>query len=431
MLLYRPIHRSPRRTSWAIGLLSGLAVLNLAGCDGRWLPSWAGDGAPRSSLAAGADEIGPDRVVAQGVLQPRGGVLAVMAMPGDRVVRVAVREGDAVKPGDLLIELESRRAKEIELDVARTQLNEGRDRMRAEQDAANAKLQVAKTQLEQAKSQLRQSRNKLAIAEGEGGSLDLMRRAAELGQRKLDRLQSATDDPSTTRLVSDNRLEEESLKISETRAQYETAHSEANDAIAAGTIAIEMAKQEINAAEMTIVAARASGAIGALEKKIQLLDLNLETARLTSPTAGRVLAVKAMPGQATTTMPLLHLADTSNMICVAEINVADLNRIRPGQTAKITGPGLAVPLSGTVERIHQMIAPPALPNPFPMASVDRFTAEVTIAISDEFTEIAANRIALQVEVVIQTDGNSDSAKVATSDSTADSAADSAATTPVP
>lgn len=343
------------------------------------------------------------RVVAQGILRPLGGVLSVMAPPGDRVQSVAVQEGQEVSAGDLLIELESRRARLVELDVAQTKLAEGKARLKAEKAAAEAKLQVARTRLAQAESQLLQSQNKLAIAEGEGGSLDLLRRAAELGQRKLDRLRSAANDPSTTRLVSDNKLEEESLRISETRAQFETALSDANDALTSGELSVQAAKQEIIAAERTIEAAEAGGALGALEKQIELLELSLATTRLTSPTDARILSVDAMPGQATTTMPLLHLANTSEMTCVAEVNVADLERIHAGQTVRMTSPGLSEPLTGLVKRVHQMIVAPALPNPFPMAPVDRFTAEVTIAISPESAAAAAERISLQVEVTIETE----------------------------
>lgn len=399
----------PACCGWAPVAVLVLLTAIPAGCNRDGSGPWSNPAKPTSQRDR-QDDSQPrprgERVVAQGTLQPRGGVLSVMAPPGDRVLSVAVTEGQEVAAGDLLVELESRRVRLVELEVAQTKLAEARARLNAEKAAAQAKLQVARTRLAQAESQLLQSKNKLAIAEGEGGSIDLLRRAAELGQRKLDRLRSAANDPTTTRLVSDNKLEEESLRISETRAQFETALSDANDALKSGELNVQAAKQEIVAAERAIEAAEAGGALGALNKQIELLELSLETTRLTSPTDARILSVETMPGQATTTMPLLHLADTSDMTCVAEVNVADLQRIQPGQTVSMTSPGLSKPLSGMVERVHQMIVAPALPNPFPMAPVDRFTAEVTIAISPEFAAAAAERISLQVEVTIQTEPTS-------------------------
>ncbi|TWT67419.1 multidrug resistance protein MdtN [Allorhodopirellula solitaria] len=374
-----------------------LSAITMAGCDGGVSRFFSGKTSDDRSAVNG-DEARMAFVGAQGQLAPHDGVLAVMAPPGDRVAKIAVQEGAPVAVGDLLVELESLRAKRIELDVAETKLEEGRAQLQAEQASATARLQVAQAKLHQAQTEVQQSRGKLKIAEGTGGRLDLLRRAAEIGQRKLDQLRSASNDPATARLVSENKLEEESLKISETRAQYEAARIDAQDAIETAELSVAAAKQEIVAAEKSMLAAEASGALGSLEKQIDLLRLKVETAQLVSPTAGRILSIETMPGQATTSMPLMHLADTSTMVCIAEINVADLGRVHPGQSAEISSPGLARTLHGTVQRIDPMISTPAMPSPFPMAPVDRYTAKAIIKIAPEDTAAAAERIEMQVEV---------------------------------
>ncbi len=374
----------------------------MVGCDGLVMRYFSGD-AEEDRSGANPDDEAMTFVGAQGQLAPQDGVLAVMAPPGDRVAKITVREGETVSAGDLLLELESLTAKRIELDVAETKLDEGRAQLQAEQASATARLEVAQAKLKQAQTQVEQSRGKLKIAESPGGSLDLLRRAAELGQRKLDQLRSASNDPKTSRLVSENKLDEESLKISETRAQYEAAKIDAQDAIETAELSVAAAKQEIVAAEKSMLAAEASGSLASLEKQIELLRLNVKTAQLVSPTAGRILSIDTMPGQATTTMPLLRLADTSKMVCIAEINVADLGRVRPGQAAEINSPGLSRTLHGTVRRIESMIAAPAMPSPFPMAPVDRYTAKAIIDISPQDVEAAAERIEMQVEVRIVMD----------------------------
>lgn len=380
-----------------------IGVATLVGCDGS-MPAFLSKQPSAKSRASAAmaqqDAALLGNVVAQGKLEPAGGVLALMAPPGDRVARVAVVEGQSVEAGELLVELESLRAKKIELDVAEIKLEEGRARLAAEEAAANARLQVARTKLKQAETQLQQSKGKLQIAESPGGSLELLRRAAELGDRKLDQLRSASTNPSTQRLVSENKLEEESLRISETRAQYETARAEASDAIESAELAVEAARQDIVAAEKSMEAAQASASLQSLEKQIELLRLNLETAHLLSPTSGRILDISATSGQATTTMPLMHLADTGRMVCVAEVNVADLDRLAVGQPAEITSPGLSRTLRGTVSRVHHMIMTPQMPSPFPTAPVDRYTANVTIEIAPEDVAVAAERIQMQVDVTI-------------------------------
>ncbi|TWU18291.1 HlyD family efflux transporter periplasmic adaptor subunit [Allorhodopirellula heiligendammensis] len=414
---FRFIHAPLRTLSCATGKfrvsvfvgVASVTMMAVIGCDGGIAGFFSGQ-PPRDRQATSADEPGLTFVGAQGQLAPQEGVLAVMGPPGDRVAKIAVAEGDMVAAGDLLIELESLRAKKIELDVAETKLEEGRAQFQAEQASATARLQVAQAKLKQARTQVEQSRGKLKIAEGPGGSLDLLRRAAELGQRKLDQLRSASNDPKTARLVSENKLDEESLRISETRAQYEAAKVDAQDAIETAELSVAAAEQEIIAAEKSMLAAKASGSLASLEKQIELLRLYVKAAQLVSPTAGRILSIDTMPGQATTTMPLMHLADTSKMVCIAEINVADLGRIERGQTAEIESPGLARTLHGTVRRIEPMIATPAMPSPFPLAPVDRYTAKVIIEIAPPDTATAAERIEMQVNVRIFMDADNHAAR---------------------
>ncbi len=378
---------------------SVVGAMAIIGCDSG-ISSYFPGGTSHERAGANGDGPAMTFVGAQGQLAPQDGVLAVMAPPGDRVAKIAVTEGDMVSAGDLLVELDSLRAKRIELAIAETRLDEGRAQFQAEQASGTARLQVAQAKLKQAQTQVRQSREKLKIAESQGGSLDLLRRAAELGQRKLDQLRSASNDPKTARLVSENKLDEESLRISETRSRYEAAKVDAQDAIETAELSVAAAEQEIVAAEKAMLAAKASGSLASLEKQIELLRLNVTTAQLVSPTAGRILSIDTMPGQATTTAPLMRLADTSKMVCVAEINVADLGRVEPGQSAEIESPGLARTLHGTLRRIEPMIAAPTMPSPFPMAPVDRYTAKAIIDIAPQDTPVAAERIEMQVEVRI-------------------------------
>lgn len=404
----RFLHASLPSSPFRAGILRSIVFTCLAiwivtatiGCDGRMSSLFQPS---RDRQASGVGDKGMPFVGAQGQLAPQDGVLAVMAPPGDRVAKLAVAVGDSVSVGDLLVELESLQAKRIELGVAETKLEEGRARLQAEQVSATAQLQVAQAKLKQAQIQVEHSRGKLKIAESPGGSLDLLRRAAELGQRKLDQLRSASNDPKTSRLVSENKLDEESLRISESRAQYEGAKVDAQDAIETAELSVAGAEQEIIAAEKAMLAAKAAGSLASLEKQIELLRLNVKTAQLTSPTAGTILSIDTMPGQATSTMPLMHLADTNKMVCIAEINVADLGRVQRGQAAEIESPGLARTLHGTVRRIESMIAAPAMPSPFPMAPVDRYTAKAIIEIDSQDTAAAAERIEMQVEVSILMD----------------------------
>ena len=390
-------------------LLGCLVIVAFSGCD-TIRDGWSSP-TPPPQRAGQATQITMTRVSAQGVLKPKGGVLPLLAPPGDRVARVFVQPDQVVEPGQPLVELESRKMHEIELDVANIKIAEAEKLIAAERAAAEAQLRVARTGLKQAETELQQARQRLKVAEAEGGSLDLLRRAAELGERKWEQLREASDNPSTPRLVTENKLEEEALRASEARANYETRKQEAGEAIQTGELELESARQELEAAELAMAAAEAGQPIDSLKRQVELLQMQVEASRLLSPMRATVLSIDAIVGQATTTMPLMHLADTSEMICEAEVNVGDLPRVSVGQTATITSPGLSQPLRGTVTRIQPTVATPQLANPFPMAPVNRHAAIVIVQIHPEDVQAAAAMLQLQVEVSIDVSNEEQAAEL--------------------
>lgn len=352
------------------------------------------------------------RVMALGTLEPRGGILAVMAAPGDRVAKIYVEPGQDIPAGTLLMDLESLPARQLELTIAQTKLDEAKRRIAAERAAGEAKLQVARSSLQNAESKLSDAQKRLKDSKADGGELNLLKQAADLGQRRLKQLESASRDPARQRLVSENALDTEALKVSEAQARYESASRDAQEAIDEGRFAVESAEQEIRATELSLIAAEQSASLDSLKQQIELLKFNVATSRLVAPTNGRVLRVDATIGTATGVSALMHMADTSNMVCVAEVNVADLARVEVGQTAIITSPAFREPLTGKVRRVQSLIAAPTLASPYPMAAVDRYSADVIIAIESDDSNRASRLIELQVDVEIKAGGSKDSAQVA-------------------
>ncbi|CAD73374.1 conserved hypothetical protein [Rhodopirellula baltica SH 1] len=379
-----------------------------SGCD------WRSASSPTQTVdpSKPAQTVALQRVMALGTLEPRGGILAVMAAPGDRVSKIYVEPGQDVAAGTVLMDLESLPARQLELSIAQTKLDEAKRRIAAERAAGEAKLQVARSSLKQAESKLSDAQKRFKDSKADGGELNLLKQAADLGQRRLRQLESASRDPARQRLVSENALDTEALKVSESQARYESALRDAQEAIDEGRFAVDSAEQEIRATELSLIAAEQSASLESLKQQIELLKFNVATSRLVAPTKGRVLRVDATIGTATGVSALMHMADTSNMVCVAEVNVADLSRVEVGQTATITSPALREPLRGKVQRIQSLIAAPTLASPYPMAAVDRYSADVVIAIDSDDSTSASRLIELQVDVEIKAGGSKESAKVA-------------------
>jgi HlyD family secretion protein len=122
-----------------------------------------------------------------------------------------------------------------------------------------------------------------------------------------------------------------------------------------------------------------------------------------SPIDGKILDIIVRKGDSTTDRPIMIVADTDNMQCLAEVNDSLLQHIVLDENAnprvKITSPAFESAIWGNVVNKGLMISPPSLKNPNPFASVDRRTGTLTIALDDN--ETAAQFVNLQVEVEVE------------------------------
>ena len=343
-----------------------------------------------------------EAIVAQGQLEPAGGVIAIAAPPGDRVQQILVSEGDEVTEGQTLGRLESLEARRAELAVAQTRLDEARAKLQAEQTVADARLEVAAVGLKQAQLQLQQATEQLETAEAEGGRLDLLGQRVELAQNKLSQLQEANRDPAAGRLVNASTLAQQQLEVQQAQADLNAARQEAEAGIAQARLAVEAAQKDLQAAELAVQAAQAGSPIASLEGQVNLLRLQVESTQLVSPIDGTVLAIDVGAGESTSGAPLMRLADTTRMVCRAEVHVAQLPRVQVGARAAITSAALDQPLAGHVQSISRIIGAPRLPNASPLARVDWRSAAVVIEIDPQDAPRAARLVHLQVDVAIAT-----------------------------
>lgn len=395
---------APRPAVLSGGVAGALLVITTAlaaGCE-------RGGGSSESPAEAvslpALEALGEDvrsAVVAQGQLEPAGGVFAIMAPAGDRIVSVEVDEGAAVREDETLAVLQGSQMRQQELAVARVQLEEAKQQAASERRVAEAKLDVADVELKSARLQLSQAKDQFERAEAEGGRLDLLKQRVTLAENKLAQLREAAGDPSAERLVSASTLDQQALEADQARAEWEAARQEFRQRIEVADLAVEAARRELKAAETSIDAGQQAMPLRSLEQQIELLKLQVEAHRLLSPIRGTVLSVDVAEGEATTGAPLMRIADTGKMICRAEVNVADVRRFAVGAKARVSSPALPTTLGGRVRSISRLIGSPQLADPYPMAQVDWRSAEVIIDIDEQDAAVAAELIHLQVDVAIK------------------------------
>ena len=378
-----------------------LAAFSLIGC-GRSTPDMTAGTQPVTLPALAALGAAPGgALVAQGQLEPAAGILPIVAPPGDRVESIDVSEGQTVKTGDVLGRLASQAVRELELQIAMARRDEALAKVNAEEAAATAKLEVAKVGLRQAKLAVDQAVKTLEDAESTGGKLALLEQQLAIAEAKLNQLRTAASDRDTGRLITQSTIEQQQLTVDQSRSQLNLARREAQDKIAEGTLAVEAAEKEIHATELAITSAKAASGVQTMDKQIELLELQLKSIKLTSPIDATVLSIDSRPGEPTSTMPIMRIADTRKMVAKAEVNVADLHRLSIGAKATITSSAFDNAMRGKVASISRLVGSPSLPNANPMARVDWRSAEVVIEIDPEFVTQAAQRIQMQVDVAIE------------------------------
>ncbi|MFM2043315.1 MAG: multidrug resistance protein MdtN [Pseudomonadota bacterium] len=311
-----------------------------------------------TSVAAPAKAAGATPLVALGKLVPRGDVVT-LALPygsGDaRLSRLLVEEGDRVRAGDLLAELDSTPA----LAAARA--------------AAAARVEAEASVLDQTRIQVR-----VAGAEAEA-SLAMARVAAAKAARDLARAM----DLGRTGVSPDRTVEQH--RADHDRAVQEVARWEAT--LSRFTAAAPEQQVDVRVAARSLEAARAA---------LMEAEVALDRAGVRAPLDGAILRINARPGERPGADGILTLGRIDEMEVEMEVHQAYIARVRLGDPVRVEGDALAAPLHGRVIRIGLDVGRQDLVDVSPAANTDARVVRVTAAL-DEPSRAAARTLAnLQV-----------------------------------
>ena len=142
----------------------------------------------RGNGSDASENVGRESVVALGRVEPADGVIDVGGTIGDRLGRLLVEEGSAVKKGDLLAELESRELRKLELDAADCRLHIAEQRLTVEQSLADVKIKSVAKRLKEKRFAANVSRARIRNHEQLGLTFE------EFAQISLDAMREIADD---------------------------------------------------------------------------------------------------------------------------------------------------------------------------------------------------------------------------------------------
>lgn len=256
-----------------------------------------------------------------------------------RVEQVAVREGDAVQRGDVLVRLES---EELRAALAQAVANERQ---------AGARLAGLR------------STGRSALQAGVAQAESVLRAAAADLQR--------TQDLVARGFLSVARLDEAQRALSVAQAQRDSAVAQAG-ANADGGSDIVQAQAQLAQAQAAVASARA----------------RLEQAQLLAPTAARVLLRDVEPGQIVQPgRALVTLRLDSPVELVGQVDERYLEQLQAGQSASVRADAFAqAPFNATVRQIA------------PLVDAQRGAVEIKLRPTGESPAFLREDMTLSVEV---------------------------------
>jgi HlyD family secretion protein len=283
--------------------------------------------------SSGKSEFSRFEVVAPGRLQPRGGVIDVGGLMGDRVGSVCVKEGDRVTEGQPLASLASHDEARAQENATVAQLDEADKRLKAETAYSQSLVEQAKIVQREA-----QQLDPLDV-EAKKAEVAGLKSALDADGKEADRWKTLENGPGPSQKADqhDLILKSDAQKLNAAQALLKKAER-------AVELKNEAAKAQVEAAGAALERVKASDQRESLKQSLALAKARVDRTILRAPSNGVILKVLSHPGAATGQHPILKMADTSAMYAVAEVPEEAIRLVKPGQPATVESTAVKAPL---------------------------------------------------------------------------------------
>ncbi len=335
-------------------------------------------------------------VTALGRLEPKGEVIQLSAAESsesNRVASLLVQQGDIVQSKQIIATLDSHDRRQAALKQAQRQVSVARAKLA--QVKAGAKMGEINAQsavISQLQAQLKRevisddaviARQKAEVAN------------AELEFKRFDALQSDG-------AVSESSRDTKKLTLDTMKARL-------REAVASRDITLDTLKEKIREAKATLNRVAevrpvdiqfAQAEVDSASAAVQKAEADLELSSIRSPRAGTILKIHTWPGEIIGEKGMVEIGQTQAMYAVAEIYELDINKVKVGQTAKITCLNFPEKLQGKVEQVGLLVAKKDVLNTDPAAEIDARVVEVKIRLDPKDSKRVAGLTNAKVKVAI-------------------------------
>jgi len=298
-----------------------------------------------SGAAAGA------WVAAPGIVEPWNGEVFLSTEEGGWISQVLVREGDAVRAGQLLVTLADAEQRHA-VRLAQAEVDEAR--------AALARIEHGPTdeELRQARADYEAARARAEFAESTSGRVARLKAGGSISDNDADR---ATSEALAQRALAESA-----------RARLAELERGAR-------------KEDREAASARLESALAG---------LQMAEAALARRSVASPVDGTVLLSRFRPGEfyGPGPDPIVILGDMTRLRVRLEVDEVDAPDIAVGAAARLYSDGGALLGTGTVIRLAPRMGRRVLPIESPTARADVRVREVFVEILDETGLVPGQRV---------------------------------------
>jgi HlyD family secretion protein len=336
------------------------------------------------------------KVTALARLLPEAEVIRLsppLVLDGDRISELLVKEGDKVKKGQIVAILDSRERLQVVLQEAEKKMKLVQAKIaQVKAGASLGEIEAQKANIERIEAQL-QGDKVVQLANIRELQAQLQNFVAEY-QRYRQLLQEGAISYS---MLDSKRLNVETVtqQLSAAKAVLQrieiTGKQETNQARGNLRKITEVRPVDIEVGEAELEAAKAA------VKKAQT-DLNMTYLR--APKTGQILKIHTHDGEKIGAEGVADIAQTDQMMAVAEIYQTDINKIRVGQKAIISSQAFSEKLQGEVEQIGLMVDRQNIFSNRPGENFDRRVVSVKIRLTPEDSKRVSGLTNLQVIIAI-------------------------------
>lgn len=342
---------------------------------------------PGSSSASERTRGAPPRttVTALGRLEPGEGVISITGPVGDRIERILVQPGQRVRAGEQIFETAGQAVLQRQVEIAQARLSQAMELLDAEKEHGDALIKEAEIALQRAKD------IPALQIETQDAEVKIIENQLQQSERDLDRMKasnfSQSEQDRQTQLCDRQReqLRAARARLRMLQREKELSEKEANQRLASVQAGLKKAQQAVD--------------VESAQRSVALAQAELQRSLVLSPIDGQVLEVNGQVGEAVSQRPVVTLGQVDGMFVSAEVYEADIGRIQLGQKAVITSAALGEQLTGTVDRIGQVVRRNEIAGLDPTARNDARVFEIRIRLDQN--EPARQRIGLQVDVTVE------------------------------